>query len=158
MAKAIKLKNNVYLDSSSISHNKETLQQILNKRVIVYMMDGLGLLIKLPNASLYKMMMIKIIGNGYGASPVDVIIQGYHYDRIGNFINCKQHNNSGSLAACKFLIMDGVICLWIPSPGIYSSLIVEVYASIPTYSQLVISGTLLYSEPVGSSNCLCSLV
>lgn len=158
MSRTIKFKNNTYLDSTSVVHNRETLAQIINKTLIVYMQDYTGLLVKLPNASLYKMMIIKIIGNGYGNNPVDTIIQGYHYESIGYFINCKQHNNSGNLPTCHFLIIDGVIALWIPTPGIYSSLMVEVQESIPTCSRLAITGNLMFGEPGGSYKTYCTIV
>ena len=34
MAKSIKLKNNVYIDSAGVSHNRETLKSLLNKLVV----------------------------------------------------------------------------------------------------------------------------
>lgn len=158
MSKAIKFKNNIYLDSKSVVHNRETLNDVLNKTKVDYVSSFGGMLIKLPNAGLYKMIMIKIIGNGYGGSPIDTIIQGYHYESIGYFINCKQHNNSGSLPMCKFMIVDGVIGLWIPTPGIYTSLVVEAYESIPTNSKLNISIALLGGEPEGSYKINCTVV
>lgn len=158
MAKSIKFRNNIYLDSQGIVHNQELLSVILEKTKVIYVSGWNGVLVKLPNASLYKMMMIKIIGNGYGGNPIDTIIQGYHYESVGYFINCKQHNNSGSLSQCKFMIIDGVIGLWIPTPGIYSSLVVEAYESIPSNSKLDITLTGLTAEPSGGSKTSCSMV
>lgn len=158
MSKAIRFKNNTYLDSSGIVHEKQLLSDILSNKQIAYVSSYGGMLIKLPNASLYKMIMIKIIGNGYGGNPIDTIIQGYHYESIGYFINCKQHNNSGSLPTCKFMILDGVIALWIPTPGIYTSLVVEAYESIPSNSRLNIKYNLLAGEPAGEYKTNCTIV
>jgi len=158
MSKSIKFRNNTYLDSSSICHNRELLSNILSQTKVDYVSSYGGMLIKLPNAGFYKMIMIKIIGNGYGGNPIDTIIQAYHYESLGYFINCKQHNNSGSLPTCKFMIIDNVIGLWIPTPGIYTSLVVEAYESIPTNSKLNITAILLGGEPEGSYKTNCSIV
>ena len=158
MPKSIKYRNGIYMDSQGITHDKELLSDILNKRKVIYVSESRGILLKLSNASLYKMIMIKIIGNGYGGNPIDTIIQGYHYESIGYFINCKQHNNSGSLPQCKFMIIDGVIGLWIPTPGIYTSIVAEAFESIPSNSQLNVTLTGLGAEPNGNYKTNCSMV
>lgn len=137
MSKSIKLKNDKYWDTSSIVHKRKSLDTVLEKTKCFYMREYEGVLVKLTDANLYKMIIIKIIGNGYdSSSPIDTIIQGYHYNSVGNFHHCKQHNNSGSLPKCTFLIKDNIICLYIPTVGYYSSLIISVYQTIPTAEQL----------------------
>ena len=158
MAKSIVFRNGIYVDSQGITHNGELLSKILDKKQVIYVSSFNGILLKLSDAAFYKMIVIKIIGNGYGGNPIDTIIQGYHYESIGYFINCKQHNNSGSLPQCKFMIIDGVIGLWIPTPGIYTSIVAEAYESIPTNSQLSVTLTGLGAEPNGSHKTNCSIV
>lgn len=102
---------------------------VSNNTQTFYVGGHKGVLLRLSNKNLYKMLTIKITGNGYGEKTIDTIIQGYHYTPEGNFIQCKQLNNGANLSACKFMIIDNVIALWIPTPGLYSTIIVDIYES-----------------------------
>jgi hypothetical protein len=76
-----------------------------------------GALVSLPNADFYQMLTFEIIGNGYSTSmPFSTHIQGYHFQSLGYFVNCKQQNTSGTLPQCKFMIKNNKVALWIPNP------------------------------------------
>lgn len=117
-----------------------------------------GVLLRLSNKDLYKMLTIKITGNGYGNKPIDTIVQGYHFSSEGYFLNCKQINNGANLSACKFMIIDNVIALWIPSPEIYSTIVVDVYESNTT-DDIVPFYLMGYEyEVTGQYNTTCTIV
>ena len=95
-----------------------------------YVAGFVGVLVKFKDAGLLRMITVRITGNSYGANkPIDSVVQGYHFNSVGYFINCSQYNTGGDLPQCKFMIYDGKICLWIPTPGIYTSLIIEAWST-----------------------------
>lgn len=117
-----------------------------------------GALITFDNAKLYNMMQIKLWGNGYGDIPIDTIIQGYHYKSLGNFTNCKQHNNSANLGACKWKIINGKIALWVPCLGHYSSLVIDAYETLPDVRPILNTVELMDTEPAGDVSITCTIV
>lgn len=128
-------------------------------RTGIYMQDtNGGALITFDNAKLYNMMQVKLWGNGYGDIPIDTIIQGYHYQSLGNFINCKQHNNSANLGACKWKIVNGKIALWVPCLGYYSSLVIDAYETLPAVRPIPNTVELMDTEPAGDVSITCTIV
>lgn len=111
----------------------------------------------MPDAGAYKQMTFDIIGSGYSVgNPVSTHIQGYHYTPIGTFLHCKQQNISGDLAACKFMIVDNKIALWIPTLGAYTSLIVQCYQTSGVQEPIQLTYEYYSSEPSGSNKTGCS--
>ena len=128
-------------------------------RTGIYMQDtNGGALITFDNAKLYNMMQIKLWGNGYGDIPIDTIIQGYHYQSLGNFVHCKQHNNSANLGACKWKIVNGKIALWVPCLGYYSSLVIDAYETLPAVRPIPNTVELMDTEPAGDVSITCTIV
>lgn len=128
-------------------------------RTGIYMRDtNGGALITFDNAKLYNMIQVKLWGNGYGDIPIDTIIQGYHYQSLGNFINSKQHNNSANLGACKWKIVNGKIALWVPCLGYYSSLVIDAYETLPTVRPIPNTVELMDTEPAGDVSITCTIV
>lgn len=117
-----------------------------------------GALITFDNANLYNMMQVRLWGNGYGANPVDTIVQGYHYEYVGNFIQCKQHNNSADLGACKWKIINGKIALWVPYLVHYSSLVIDAYETLPSVRPIPTTVELMGEEPAGDATVACTIV
>lgn len=124
----------------------------------IYMQTHNGVLVSLPDAGLWKMMTFNIIGNGYTLSnPISSHIQGYHFQSLGNLIHCKQHNTSGNLPICKFLIKDNKIALWIPSIGSYTSLIITCFQTHPQVAQLPLTYEFMDTEPDATYKVTCTL-
>lgn len=117
-----------------------------------------GALITFDNANLYNMMQVRLWGNGYGASPLDTIVQAYHYEYQGQFIQCKQHNNCAGLGACKWKIINGKIALWVPYLSHYSSLVIDAYETLPSVRPIPTTVELMDSEPVGTATVACTIV
>lgn len=132
-------------------------QQYMNE-LCIYMNQNQGILVSLPDAGLFKMMTFNIIGNGYGSSnPISSHIQGYHFQPLGYLIQCKQHNTSGNLPICKFLIKDNKIALWIPSIGSYTSLIITCFQTYPQVAQLPLTYEFMDTEPDATYKVTCTL-
>ena len=128
-------------------------------RTGIYMQDtNGGALITFDNAKLYNMIQVKLWGNGYGDIPIDTIIQGYHYQSLGNFVHCKQHNNSANLGACKWKIVNGKIALWVPCLGYYSSLVIDAYETLPAVRPIPNTVELMDTEPAGDVSITCTIV
>lgn len=128
-------------------------------RTGIYMRDtNGGALITFDNAKLYNMIQVKLWGNGYGDIPIDTIIQGYHYQSLGNFVHCKQHNNSANLGACKWKIVNGKIALWVPCLGYYSSLVIDAYETLPAVRPIPNTVELMDTEPTGDVSITCTIV
>lgn len=128
-------------------------------RTGIYMRDtNGGALITFDNAKLYNMIQVKLWGNGYGDIPIDTIIQGYHYQSLGNFIHCKQHNNSANLGACKWKIVNDKIALWVPCLGYYSSLVIDAYETLPAVRPIPNTVELMDTEPIGDVSITCTIV
>lgn len=117
-----------------------------------------GALITFDNANLYNMMQVRLWGNGYGASPLDTIVQAYHYEYQGQFIQCKQHNNCAGLGACKWKIINGKIALWVPYLSHYSSLVIDAYETLPSVRPIPTTVELIDSEPAGTATVACTIV
>lgn len=117
-----------------------------------------GALITFDNANLYNMMQVRLWGNGYGANPVDTIVQGYHYDSVGYFIQCKQHNNCANLGACVWKIINGKIALWVPYLVHYSSLVIDAYETLPSVRPIPTTVELMAGEPAGDASVACTIV
>ena len=117
-----------------------------------------GALITFDNANLYNMMQVRLWGNGYGSSPLDTIVQAYHYEYQGQFIQCKQHNNCAGLGACKWKIINGKIALWVPYLSHYSSLVIDAYETLPSVRPIPTTVELMDSEPAGTATVACTIV
>lgn len=142
----------------ALSENQgKTLDDKINRTKVCYMSSNAGVLIKLPDKNLLKMMTFEIIGNGYGSNPINTIIQGYQFNTEGNFINCKQKNFGASLSAATFMIYDGVVCLWVPSVATYSTYVIKVYESNLVNDQSIIT-TVSGDKPAGSHETVCTIV
>lgn len=118
-----------------------------------------GILVYLPNADFYQMLTFEIIGNGYGTSmPFSTHIQGYHFQTLGDFYQCKQQNTSGILPQCKFMIKNNKVALWIPNPGLYTSLVIKCYRNYGTIQkQLQLTYEFFESEPSADTKVACTL-
>lgn len=122
----------------------------------IYVSNYAGVLVKFKDASLFRMITVRITGNSYGNNkPIDTIIQGYHFNSLGNFINCSQYNTGGNLPQCTFMIYDGVICLWIPTPGVYTSLIIEAWSTNIDNDIFYFNLEGMNSMPSGSNQTAC---
>lgn len=125
------------------------------KPLCIYMNQNQGILVSLPDAGLIKMMTFDIIGNGYGTSmPFATHIQGYHFNALGYFVHCKQQNTSGTLRQCKFMIKNNKIALWIPFPGLYTTLLVKGYVG---NTPLKLTYEFYDSEPSADAKTACTL-
>lgn len=124
-----------------------------------YVSTYAGILVKFKDAELLRMITIRITGNSYGANkPIDTIIQGYHFNSVGTFLNCSQYNTGGDLPQCIFMIYDGKICLWIPTPGIYTSLIIDAWSTNIDNDIYDFSLEEFNSIPTGSNQTACSIL
>ena len=130
-------------------------QQYMKQLSIYVNPNNQGILVSLPDANLFKMMTFDIIGNGYATSmPLSTHIQGYHFQSLGYFIHCKQQNTSGTLPQCKFMIKDNKIALWIPPPGLYTTLLIKGYVG---NTPLNLNYKFYDSEPNGDAKVTCTM-
>lgn len=58
---------------------------ISNNTQVFYVATYAGVLLKLSNKNLFKMLTVKITGNGYGQAPIDTTIQCYQYNPVRKF-------------------------------------------------------------------------
>ena len=161
MSKAIKFRNNTYLDVSSISFLNTNYQEILMNQPKCFNLYNVAsanqyLVIDTKSTNLYEMIHAKVIGNGYGIAPIDSVIQGYSYEPLGNFLNCKIHNNSCSLSA--WFILDTTIKLVIQVPSSYMSFSIMIWTPI---HQLQAHHSIYYADsgfPAYTKRVQCTVV
>lgn len=154
------LNNSSTTDALSASQGKILANNINDlKPLCIYMQQNQGICIYLPNADFYQMLTFEIIGNGYGTSmPFSTHIQGYHFQALGDFYQCKQQNTSGTLPQCKLMIKDNKIVLWIPPPGLYTSLVINCYRIHNSIrKQVQLTYDFFDSEPSADAKTVCTL-
>ncbi len=96
---------------------------------VSYVNNQAGLLITFDNAVQFKMMTLKIWGNGYSSKPFDTIINLYHYTPEGNFNIANQKNITGNLPACSVGIINNKCVVWIPKITNYTTYVIETVLS-----------------------------
>lgn len=148
------------IDALSANQGRILNEKINDLEPLLISVDGTkGICIYLPNADFYQMLTFEITGNGYGTSmPFSTHIQGYHFENLGDFYQCKQQNTSGTLPQCKFMIKNNKIALWIPNPGLYTSLVIKCYRIYGNIrKQLQLTYEFFDSEPDADAKTVCTL-
>lgn len=96
---------------------------------ISYLNNQAGLLITFDDASLMKMMTVRVWGNGYSNKPFDTILNIYHYFPEGNFNIANQKNITGNLPTCSAGIINDKCVVWIPKIANYTTYVIETVLS-----------------------------
>lgn len=159
MSKSFKLKNNSYLDSTSVAFDKNILYDTLinqPKCLNIYVGDLTHqyLIINIPSTN-SDMIDVKIIGNGYEANPIDSVIQGYHYlnNNTHALLQCKIHNNSCDLSA--WFIWNNTIKLVVQIPSRWTSYNIMLWT--PRHPEIAHKATITSSAsmPTGTLTQQC---
>jgi len=133
MAKSIKLKNNNYWDSKGIVFTKQNLYDLLIEQPKCFNTYNIAggnqyIIIDTKSTNLFEMIHLKVVGNGYGLNPIDSVIQAYHYQPLGYFLNYKILNKGCPLSA--WIILDGTIKIVIQVPADYMSFSIMLWLPI----------------------------
>lgn len=86
MSKSIKLKNNNYIDSDSITHNRKTLKNIINDLGVITttietfeLTEGNSYQCTIPSDTIFCIPLLLSNGSEYSGSQILIIGSGYSY-------------------------------------------------------------------------------